>query len=94
MAQLVLLSSLGIELPEPGATLLHLLSYAAITLLLWIATDGRHPNFVIGAVLALGAFNDFPAALASALAGAGLLYWRQGAGKPCAESSPRSRTET
>jgi VanZ family protein len=80
----------------------HFLAFSALTLLLWIATDGRRPMLVIVGVMALGAFDemrqagvparsadtfDFLAdAVAAAITGA-VLYWKTGANQQCAESS-------
>jgi VanZ family protein len=88
----------------------HFLAYAALTLLLWIATDGRRPVLLVAAVMALGALDelrqaflplrsadsmDFFADLCAALATAGALsFFARGKAKPCAESSPRSPRAT
>jgi VanZ family protein len=100
--QIFILGSLPYELFEPWDKIFHVLAYAALTLLLWIATDGRRPMLVTGAVMALGFADearqafipargadvlDFLAgALAAAAAGA-VLYWKTGEKKTCAESS-------
>ena len=84
----------GFELLEPGNTVVHVLLYAALALLLWIAADGRRPVALIGGVMLLAAFDAADAAhfLADALAaiatGATLTYLT-GKKTPCAESSPR-----
>ena len=83
---------------EPWNRILEALTVAAITLLAWIATDGRRPVLVVGGAMLL-AFAaeasarlpntlDFLAgALAAFLTGALLLTMK---GKSsCAESSPR-----
>jgi VanZ family protein len=109
VAQIFSLSSLPFELREPMDKVFHVLAYASLTVMLWIATDGRRPMLVVAGVMALGladeirqAFiptrsaelTDFLAdALAAGAAGA-LLYWKQGARKPCAESSAPSRRAT
>ncbi|HEX7052809.1 MAG TPA: hypothetical protein VF211_02600 [Burkholderiales bacterium] len=79
---------------EPGNTIVHVLLYAALALVLWIATDGRRPVAVIAGVMLLGAFeaaalNDFIAAAAAAIATGAALSWFTGRGKPCVESSQR-----
>jgi VanZ family protein len=104
VAQVLSLAVLPFELFEPGDKIVHALAYAALTLMLWIATDGRRPHLVPAGVmlLALGAelaqsavparsadVLDFLAGAAAAAATAGLLYWRSGATRPCAESSGR-----
>jgi VanZ family protein len=81
----------------------HFLAYAALTLLLWIATDGKRPALVVGAVMVLGCGDelrqalvptrsadilDFAADAAAAVITGGTLLFLQGK-RPCAESSPR-----
>ena len=93
--QIFTLSAAPFELVEPWDKLWHFLAYAALTLLLWIATDGRRPLLLVGAVMLLGAVDearqallparhadafDFAAdALAAAVTGATLLLLQ---GKP------------
>jgi VanZ family protein len=107
--QIFSLSSLPFELREPFDKVFHALAYGSLALMLWIATDGRRPVLVVAGVMALGLadelrqafiptrsadFMDFLAdALAAVTVGA-LMYWKQGARKPCAESSARSREGT
>ncbi|HEV3008387.1 MAG TPA: VanZ family protein [Burkholderiales bacterium] len=103
LAQIFTLNALPFELFEPWDKVWHFLAYAALTLLLWIATDGRRPFLVVTAVILLGAGDelrqallparsadafDFAAdALAAVVTGCTLLFLQ---GKPvCAESSPR-----
>jgi VanZ family protein len=110
VAQIFSLSSLPFELREPFDKVFHVLAYASLALMFWIATDGRRPLLVVVGTMALGladetrqAFiptrsadlSDFLAdALAACSVGA-LMYWKQqGTRKPCAESSARSRAET
>jgi hypothetical protein len=84
-AQILWLNSLA----GPAVLAFNFLAYASLTLLLWIATRGRHPFAVPAGVILLGAcaLNPFVAA-AAALLTAGPLFFLQG--KPvCAESSPR-----
>ena len=101
--QVAWLGSLPYELFEPWDRIFHALAYAALTLLAWIATDGRRPLLVVCGAMLLGLADearqaliaargadglDFLAgALAAALAGA-VLYWKTGAKKICVESSP------
>jgi VanZ family protein len=81
----------------------HFLAYAALTLLLWIATDGKRPALVVGAVMVLGCGDelrqalvptrsadlfDFAADAAAAVITGATLLFLQGK-RPCAESSPR-----
>jgi VanZ family protein len=103
VAQIFTLNALPFELHLPWDLLWHFLAYAALTLLLWIATDGRRPVVVVAAVMLLGACDelrqallparsadalDFAAdALAAALTGGALLFM-QGK-RTCVESSPR-----
>jgi VanZ family protein len=103
VAQIFTLNALPFELVEPWDKVWHFLAYAALTLLLWIATEGRRPLLVVSGVMLLGAGDelrqallparvadgfDFAAdALAAGLTGATLLFL-QGK-RPCAESLPR-----
>jgi len=86
---IVLLGSTAYTLAQPWDTLWNFLAYAALTLLLWIATDGKRPWLVPGAVMFLGAcMADLAAAAPAAVITAGALSFLQG--KPaCVESSPR-----
>ena len=88
-AQILWLGSAPYALAAPFATLWHFLAFAAITLLLWIATRGQHPLVVTGGVFVLGLIGPDPlAAAAGALLTGATLYVLQG--RPvCAESSPR-----
>ena len=101
--QIFSLGALPFELAEPGDTLWHVLAYAALTLLVWIAGGSRRPLALIVAVMALGfadelrqglvpgraaSVADFLAdALAAALTG-GMLFFKT-RGPVCAESSAR-----
>ena len=103
VAQIFTLNSLPFELHEPWDKFWHFLAYAALTLLLWIGTDGRRAALVVGAVMVLGAADelrqaflpmrsadvlDFAAdALAAVITGSTLLFL-QGK-RACVESSPR-----
>ncbi|HEU5178975.1 MAG TPA: hypothetical protein VFU24_16100 [Burkholderiales bacterium] len=86
---IVLLGSTAYTLAQPWDTLWNFLAYAALTLVLWIATDGNRAWLVPGAVMFLGAcMADLAAAAPAAVVTAGALSFLQG--KPtCAESSPR-----
>ena len=87
--QILMLGASPYTLAQPWDTLWHFLAYAGLTLVLWIATDGRHPLLVSGAAMLFGALlgHFAPAAPAAALT-AGALFLLQG--KPrCVESSPR-----
>jgi VanZ family protein len=109
IVQILSLGSLPFELREPFDKVFHVLAFAALALMLWIATDGRRPVLLLGGLLALGLadearqafipersaqFLDFVADAAGAAATCAILYWKQGARKPCAESSARSRAGT
>ena len=99
--QLFALGSLPFELFEPWDKLFHVLAYSALTLLLWIATDGRRPLVVVVGIMGLAMLDelrqaaipartadvsDFLAgALAACVTGA-VLFWMTGAKKQCAES--------
>jgi VanZ family protein len=100
--QIFSLAALPFEPLEPGDTIWHFIAYAALTLLLWIATDGRRPLLILGVVSALGLadelrqsfipgrsadFMDFIADAAAAFATGALLHWKTGAKPSCAESS-------
>jgi VanZ family protein len=110
LAQIFTLGSIPFEIAEPWDKVWHLLAYSALTLLLWIATDGRRPVLVVAAVMVLGALDetrqaflplrsadsmDFLADLCGAIATASALtFFARGKAKPCAESSPRSPRAT
>jgi hypothetical protein len=87
--QILMLGASPYTLAQPWDTLWHFLAYAGLTLVLWIATDGRRPLVVSGAVMLLGAgLAQFAAAAPAAALTAGALLLLKG--KPrCAESSPR-----
>ena len=88
-AQIVLLGSTAYTIAAPWDTLWNFLAYAALTLVLWIATDGKRPWLVPGAVMFLGAcMADLAAAAPAAVITAGALSLLQ-ARPACAESSPR-----
>jgi len=94
--QIFALGSLSFELFEPWDKLFHVLAYSALTLLLWIATDGRRPLLVVVGVMALGMLDELrqaaipartadvtdflAAALAAGITGA-VLFLATGAGK-------------
>ncbi len=94
--QILVLGSLPFELFEPWDKLFHVLAYSAITLLLWIATDGRRRLLVVALVMGLGMvdelrqaaipargadLSDFLAgALAAVFTGA-VLFWLTRTGK-------------
>jgi VanZ family protein len=94
--QIFALGSLSFELFEPWDKIFHFLAYAALTLLLWIATDGRRPLVVVVGVMGLGLLDEFrqaaiPArsadvfdfltdALAALVTGAAL-FWMTSAGR-------------
>jgi VanZ family protein len=99
--QVFSLGALPFEAAEPGNTIWHVLAYSALTLLLWIATDGRRPVLVTAGVMALcladelrqAAFNargadivDFLAGSVAAAATGAVLYCKTGVRK-CVESS-------
>jgi VanZ family protein len=63
VAQIFTLNALPFELVEPWDKVWHFLAYAALTLLLWIATDGRRPALVVGVVMLLGAGDELRQAL-------------------------------
>ena len=102
LLQIFSLSSLPFELREPFDKVFHVLAYGSLAMMLWVATDGRRPVLVVAGVMALGLADeirqafiptrsadlmDFVAdALAACSVGA-IMYWKQGARKPCAESS-------
>jgi VanZ family protein len=108
--QILSLGSLPFELREPFDKVFHALAFGSLTMMLWIATGGRRPLWVVAGVMALGLIDevrqafipartadiaDFLADALAACAVGALLYWKQqGLQKPCAESSARSREET
>ena len=87
--QIVALGASPYMVGQPWHAVWSFLAYAALTLVLWIATDGNRPWLVPGAVMFLGAcMADLAAAVPAAVVTAGALSFLQG--KPaCAESSPR-----
>jgi hypothetical protein len=87
--QIVVLGSSAYTIAQPWDTLFNFLAYSALTLVLWIATDGSRPWLVPGAVMFLGAcMADLAVAAPAAVITAGALSFLQG--KPaCVESSPR-----
>jgi VanZ family protein len=105
LAQIFTLSSIPFEIAEPWDKMWHVLAYSALTLLLWIASDGRRPVLVVAAVMVLGAMDelrqaflplrtadsmDFFADLCAAVVTASALaFFTRGKAKLCAESSPR-----
>ncbi len=109
VAQIFSLSSLPFELREPFDKVFHVLAYASLAMMFWIATDGRRPVLVVAGVMALGLADevrqsfiptrsadlmDFVADAVAAFTVGAVMYWKQGARKPCAESSARSRAGT
>src|SRR4051812_13761542 len=102
LAQIFSLGSLPFELFEPWDKVFHALAFSALTLLLWIASDGRRPTAIVVGVMALalgdelrqgfiaarGAdISDFlVGAVAAGATGFLLLKMR---GQACAESSQR-----
>jgi VanZ family protein len=94
--QLFALGSLPFELFEPWDKLFHVLAYSALTLLLWIAADGRRPLLLVVGVMALGLadelrqaaiparaadVSDFLAGALAAIVTGAALFWLTGAGK-------------
>jgi hypothetical protein len=87
--QILMLGASPYTLAQPWDTLWHFLAYAGLTLVLWIATAGRRPLVVGGAVMLLGAgLADLAAAAPAAALTAGALFMLQGRPR-CAESLPR-----
>ena len=87
--QILILAASPYTLAQPWDTLWHFLAYAGLTLVLWIATDGRRPLVLSGAVMVFGAcMADFAAAAPAAALTAGALFLLQGQSR-CAASSPR-----
>ncbi len=105
VAQVFSLGALPFELFEPWDKLFHVLAYSALTLMLWIAMDGRRATLVVGGVMALAMLDelrqalaparaaelaDFACAALASMATGALMHWKStGARKPCAESSAR-----
>src|SRR5258706_14934299 len=58
VVQIFVLASLPFELFEPWDKLFHVLAYAALTLLLWIATDGRRPLPLVTGVIGLAMLDE------------------------------------
>jgi len=78
-AQIIALGSSPYTIAQPWDTLWNFIAYAALTLVLWIATDGTRPWLVPGAVMFFGAWMvDFAAAAPAATITAGVLSLFQG----------------
>jgi hypothetical protein len=87
--QILMLGASPYALAQPWDTLWHFLAYAGLTLVLWVATDGRHPLVVTGAVMLFGAaMADAAVAAPAAALIAGALALLQGSSKR-AHPSPR-----
>jgi VanZ family protein len=56
--QIFFLGSLPFELFEPWDKLFHFFAYSAVTLLAWIATDGRRPLPVVAGVMGLAMLDE------------------------------------
>jgi len=79
VAQIAWLDASPYVLAQPWDTLWHLLAYAALTLLAWIATGGRRPLAAPSAVLLAGAcLADLATAAPAAVVTAGVLFFLQG----------------
>src|SRR5688572_24634318 len=104
IAQIFTLNALPFEIVEPWDKAWHCLAYGALTLLLWIATDGRRPVLVVGVVMLLGGLDelrqawlpnrsadalDLLADLGAAFVTAACLGFHTRRNTPCAESSER-----
>ena len=103
LAQIFTLSSIPFEIAEPWDKMWHFLAYSALTLLLWIGTDGKRPVLVVAVVMLLGAMDearqaflplrsadsmDFFADLCAAIVTASALaFFNRGKPTPCAASS-------
>jgi hypothetical protein len=89
LAQVITLNALPFEILEPWDKVWHFLAYGALTLLLWIATDGRRPATVVAGVTLLGAWGAHMglAAAVAALTGAALLLLAR---RPGSRSSGRA----
>ena len=103
VAQIFTMNAVPFEIGEPWDKVWHFLAYAGLTLLLWIATDGKRPALVVGAVMVLGCGDelrqaliptrsadilDFAADAAAAVITGGTLLFLQGK-RSCVESLPR-----
>ena len=88
--QIFFLGSLPFELFEPWDKLFHVIAYSALTLLAWIATDGRRPLPVVVGVMGLAMLDelrqaaipartadasDFAAGALAAIVTGALLFW-------------------
>jgi len=110
VAQIFTLSSVPFEIHEPWDKMWHFLAYSALTLLLWIGTDGRRPVLAVAAVMLLGGMDELRQAFlplrsadsmdlladlcAAIVTASALAFFTRGRPKPCAESSPRSPRAT
>jgi VanZ family protein len=104
LVQIFTLNALPFEIVEPWDKAWHFLAYGALTLLLWIATQGRRPVLVVAAVMLLGGIDelrqawmpnrsadplDFLADLSAAFVTAASVGFLTRRKIPCAESSER-----
>ena len=56
--QIFFLGSLPFELFEPWDKMFHFIAYAALTLLAWIATDGRRPLPLVAGIMGLAMLDE------------------------------------
>ena len=87
--QIVVLGNSAYVADQAWHAIWSFLAYSGLTLVLWIATDGKRPWLVPGGVMFLGAWMAALAAAAPAaiLTAAALSFFQ---GRPaCAESSPQ-----
>ena len=104
-SQIFVLGSLAFEIAQPWNGVWHLLAYSGLTLLLWIATDGRFPVLAVAAVMLFATAGELRQAwipgrtadalgllvdLCAAVVTAATLMWLTKVEKrACAESSQR-----
>jgi hypothetical protein len=91
--QLLTVGALPVPVPVFWGGTFHVLGIASVTLLGWIATDGRRPSLVVVGAMLLAFFAargqlEFLAGAAAAAATGGILLFKTRE-RACAESSQR-----
>ncbi|MGE5640086.1 MAG: hypothetical protein ACM30H_08325 [Clostridia bacterium] len=91
--QVLAVGALPVPVVSPFGTIFHVLGIAAVTLLGWMATDGKRPTLVVAGAMLLAFFAargqlEFLAGAAAAAATGGILLFKTRE-RACAESSQR-----
>ena len=91
--QVLLVGALPMGISSPFISVFHFLAVAAVTLLAWMAVDGRRPTLVVAGAMLLAFFAargqlEFLAGAVAAAATGGILLFKTRE-RACAESSQR-----